>query len=74
VTIGAGDLEEEDQAQRAALEQAFAGNEEAQEYLQRLQGMVDEQQVPGAENIGDEVERFLRNRRRGGEEQNPFGL
>jgi PAC2 family len=74
VTIGAGALEEEDKAQRDALKTAFAGNDEAQEYLQRLQGMVDEQQVPGAENIGEEVERFLRNRRRGGEGQTPFGL
>jgi PAC2 family len=74
VTIGAGSLEEEDRAQRDALQKVFAGNEEAQEYLQRLEGMVDEQQVPGAENIGEEVERFLRNRRRGGGEQNPFGM
>jgi predicted ATP-grasp superfamily ATP-dependent carboligase len=72
VTIGAGALEEQDQAQRAALQQVFANNEEAQEYLQRLEGMVDETQVPPAENIGEEVERFLRNRRRGDEGRNPF--
>ncbi len=74
VSIGAGSLEEEDRSQRSALQQVFAANSEAQEYLQRLEGMVDEQQVPPAENIGEEVERFLRNRRRGGEGQNPFGL
>jgi predicted ATP-grasp superfamily ATP-dependent carboligase len=72
VSIGAGALEEEDRAQRNALEQVFAANEEAQQYLQRLQGMVDEEQLPGAENIGEEVERFLRNRRRGDEGPNPF--
>jgi hypothetical protein len=75
VSIGAGSLEEEDRSQREALQQVFAANTEAQEYLQRLEGMVDEQQVPAAENIGEEVERFLRNRRRGGSEgRNPFGL
>jgi hypothetical protein len=74
VSIGAGSLEEEDRSQREALQQVFAANAEAQEYLQRLEGMVDEQQVPPAENIGEEVERFLRNRRRGSEGQNPFGM
>jgi hypothetical protein len=65
VTIGAGELEEEDSAQRNALQQLFAANPEASDYLERLESMVDEQQVPSPENIGDEVERFLRNQRRG---------
>jgi hypothetical protein len=73
VTIGAGSLEEEDRSQRQALQQVFAANEEAQEYLQRLEGMVGDEQVPPAENIGEEVERFLRNRGRGGGGPTPFG-
>ena len=72
VTIGAGALEQEDAAQRAALQQLFAGNPEAGEYLERLEGLVDEQQVPSTENIAEEVERFLRNQRRGEAGPTPF--
>ena len=66
VTIGAGSLEEQVAAQNTALSQLFSGNPDASEYLQQLEGLVGEDQAPGAENIGDEVERFLRNQRRGG--------
>jgi hypothetical protein len=34
--------------------------------------MVDEPEVPGADRIGEEVERFLRNQRRGDGGPNPF--
>lgn len=75
VTIGAGELEEEDKAQRAALQNLFSQNPEATDYLQRLESMVGEEQVPPAENIGEEVERFLRNQGRGGRGgSNPFNL
>ena len=66
VTIGAGDLEDQVSAQNVALEQIFTGNPEAIEYLERLQGLVGEQEVPPGENIAEEVEKFLRNQRRGG--------
>jgi len=66
VTIGAGDLEDQVVAQNTALEQIFAGNPDAVEYLERLQGMVGEEDIPAGENIADEVEKFLRNQRRGG--------
>jgi hypothetical protein len=63
VTIGAGTLEDEEAAQLVALTQMFADNPEATAYLERLEGLIGEEQVPGADNIGEEVERFLRNRR-----------
>ena len=66
VAIGASGLEEEDAIQRQALQQIFESNEEAADYLQRLEGIVGEQQVPPAEYIAEEVERFLRNQRGGG--------
>lgn len=66
VTVGAGSLEEQVAAQNAALGQLFSGNPDASEYLQQLEGLVGEDKGEGAENIGDEVERFLRNQRRGG--------
>ena len=72
VTIGAGELEQQVVAQRAALEQIFATNPDAQEHLGRLEGLVGEQEVPPAENIGEEVERFLRNQRRGGGGPTPY--
>lgn len=71
VTIGAGSLEQEVAGQRKALDQIFAANPEASEYLERLEGMMGEQQIPPAENIAEEVERFLRNQR-GGEGPTPF--
>ena len=66
VTIGAGDLEDLVSSQNTALEQLFSGNPDASEYLERLQGLVGEDEVPAGENIADEVEKFLRNQRRGG--------
>ncbi|HYI44496.1 MAG TPA: PAC2 family protein [Actinomycetota bacterium] len=69
VTIGAGDLEEEDARQRVALQEIIAANPEAQEYVERLEGLVGEEQIPSSDNIGEEVERFLRNRP--GEERGP---
>jgi hypothetical protein len=68
VTIGAGALEEEDARQRKALQEIMSSNEEAQEYLERLESLFGEQQIPPADNIAEEVERFLRNqgRREGG--------
>ncbi|MBW3594143.1 MAG: PAC2 family protein [Actinobacteria bacterium] len=66
VTIGAGDLEDQVRAQNTALEQIFADNPDATEYLERLQGLVGQDEVPPGENIADEVEKFLRNQRRGG--------
>ncbi len=65
VTIGAGALEEEAKTQSVALEQLFEDNPDATEYLERLENLMGEQQIPAAENIGEEVERFLRNQRRG---------
>ncbi len=72
VTIGAGELEEQVKAQRTALEQIFATNPDAQEHLGRLEGLVAEQEVPEAENIAAEVEKFLRNQRRGNEGPTPY--
>lgn len=65
VTIGAGELEEQATQQRTALEQIFATNPEAREHLGRLEGLIGEAEVPPAENIAEEVEKFLRNQRRG---------
>ncbi len=72
VTIGAGALEEEEATQRNALQQLLSDNPEAAEYVSRLEGLVGEQEVPSVDNIAEEVERFLRNQRRGREGPTPF--
>jgi PAC2 family len=72
VNIGAGSLEEEAATQIDALHKVFSDNPEASAYLERLEGLVGEEQVPGADNIGEEVERFLRNQRHGNEGPSPF--
>jgi hypothetical protein len=71
VTIGAGALEEEAAGQTKALDEIISSNPEAQAYLERLESVMGEQEVPRGENIAEEVERFLRNRGRG-EGPNPF--
>ncbi len=72
VTVGAGELEQQVVAQRTALEQIFSSNPEAQEHLERLEGLVGEAEVPSVENIAEEVEKFLRNQRRGGGGPTPY--
>jgi hypothetical protein len=73
VTIGAGELETEMATQMQVLEEAIAANPESSAYIERLQSLVGEQEVPPADRIGEEVERFLRARRRGDDGPNPFG-
>lgn len=72
VTIGAGALEQEEERQRVALNQIFEAKPEAGAYLERLESLVSEEQIPAADNIGEEVERFLRQQRRGGPGPTPF--
>lgn len=72
MTIGAGALEEQDRAEHEGLDRVFEANTEAAAYLERLQSMVGEETIPGPENIGEEVERFLRNQRRGEQGPTPF--
>ena len=72
VSIGAGALEEESAAQTNALKEIIAANPEAQEYVERLENLRGDQEIPSPENIAEEVERFLRNRGRGEGGPSPF--
>ncbi|MEA2509903.1 MAG: hypothetical protein QOG21_1985 [Actinomycetota bacterium] len=72
ITIGAGSLEEEDESQRQTLQQIFSANPEASSYLERLESIMGQQPVPEGEDIAEEVERFLRNQRRGESGPSPF--
>ncbi len=72
VEIGAGALEDEADRQLKALAEIMSANEDAKEYLERLESLVGEEQVPPADNIAAEVERFLRNQGRGEGGPTPF--
>jgi hypothetical protein len=72
VTIGAGELEEQDAQQRQTMQEIISANPEAQEYVERLEGLVGEEEIPSSDNIAAEVERFLRNRPGGERGPNPF--
>lgn len=72
ITIGAGELEQEDESQRQTLQQIFSANPEASSYLERLESIMGQQPVPEGEDIAEEVERFLRNQRRGESGPSPF--
>jgi hypothetical protein len=72
ITIGAGELEQEDESQRQTLQQIFSANPEASSYLERLESIMGQQPIPEGENIAEEVERFLRNQRRGEAGPSPF--
>jgi hypothetical protein len=72
VTIGAGSLEQEAARQAKALQEIISGNEDAEAYVERLESLVGEQEVPAAEDIAQQVERFLRTQGREEGGPNPF--
>ena len=60
VEIPTGDLAEEARQLRARLDTATALEETTRDYVERLEGMVDEQRLPSGDDLIDEIERFLR--------------
>jgi hypothetical protein len=60
IDIPIEDFEEEARNQRAQLDQIVDARPEAKAYVERLEQMADEQQVPSGEEIAAELERFLR--------------
>ena len=60
IDIPIEDFEEEARNQRAELDQIVDARPEAKAYVERLEQMADEQQVPSGEEIAAELERFLR--------------
>ena len=68
VDIPTGDLAEEARQLRDRLDTATALEETTRDYVQRLEGMVDEQRLPSGDDLITEIERFLRE---GGTEGTP---
>jgi proteasome assembly chaperone (PAC2) family protein len=60
IDIPIEDFEEEARNQRAQLDEIVDARPEAKAYVERLEQMADEQQVPSGEEIAAELERFLR--------------
>lgn len=68
VELPTGDLADEARQLRTRLDTATALEENTRDYVQRLEGMVDEQRLPSGDDLIGEIERFLRE---GGTEGRP---
>lgn len=70
VVIHMGSLPTEATELRSRLDTATALDEKTRQYVERLEGMVDESRLPSGTELITEIERFLRDR--GGEEGGPI--
>lgn len=66
--LPSGDLAEEARQLRTRLDAATALEDTTRAYVERLEGMVDEQRLPSGDDLIGEIERFLRE---GGTEGRP---
>jgi proteasome assembly chaperone (PAC2) family protein len=60
--IDVDDLEEEARQLRTRLDAATAADDTTRTYVERLEGMVDEERLPAGDDLISEIERFLRQR------------
>lgn len=70
VDLGLGDLPEEALSQRQRLDAAVGGDDDAREYLERLESIAGEEHVPSGDELASEIERFLQGEA-GGDEPPP---
>jgi hypothetical protein len=68
VELPPGDLADEARQLRTRLDTATALEDTTRDYVERLEGMVDEQRLPSGDDLIGEIERFLRE---GGTEGRP---
>jgi hypothetical protein len=59
VDLALGGLPEEALGQRQRLDAAVGGDDEAREYLERLETMAGDETVPSGDELASEIERFL---------------
>jgi hypothetical protein len=67
VDLPLGALPEEALSQRQRLDAAVGGDEDAREYLERLETIAGDDAVPSGDELASEIERFLRGEAGGGE-------
>lgn len=72
VLFGVEELTEEVRRERTRLDEVVAARPEARAYLDRLEAAEGSEDQPSAEGLAAEVERFLRERTRPGDGDNPF--
>jgi hypothetical protein len=74
VALPLGSLIEQAQAQRERLDAAVAADDDAREYLQRLESIAGDERIPSGDELASEIERFLSETGRdaGGEDAGPF--
>ncbi len=70
VDISVSALEEQGRAQRRQLDEIVAARPEAKAYVERLEGVAAEQQIPSGDEMAAEIERFLK--QAAGGDENPF--
>jgi proteasome assembly chaperone (PAC2) family protein len=66
VDLALGDLPEEATAQRERLDAAVAADDDSRTYVERLETVVDNQELPTGDELVGEIERFLQQREGGG--------
>jgi hypothetical protein len=59
VDLPLGDLPDDALAQRQRLDTVVAGDEDSSAYVSRLEGIVDNEQLPTGDELVSEIERFL---------------
>jgi hypothetical protein len=72
VEVAIGPLSDEALSQRQRLDQAVAADEDSKTYVERLENVVDNQELPTGDELVSEIERFLQ-QRDGGAGQPPLG-
>jgi hypothetical protein len=72
VDLDLGDLPEDALDQRRRLDAAVGDDDDAREYLERLEAIAGQEQVPSGDELASEIERFLQSEA-GGEEPPRLG-
>jgi hypothetical protein len=73
VDVPLGGLTDEAISQRERLDQAVAADEESRAYVERLENLVDNEELPTGDDLVSEIERFLQQRDGGAGGQGPIG-
>lgn len=66
-------LPDEAMAQRQRLDRIVQADDDSRTYVERLESVVDNQEVPTGDELVSEIERFLQQRGDGGSTQGPLG-
>lgn len=69
VDLPLGELPDEALAQRQRLDAAVGGDDDARQYLERLESIAGEEHVPSGDELASEIERFLQGEAGGGEQR-----